>query len=170
MNTITFLLEPVAPFRLDLTVFALRRRMDNVIDRWDGETYRRLLMIGDKPVAVAVEQFGPINAPRLRVAATGDPTPKVKANVIAVLNRLLGLRIDLGQFYNLAARDVHLAGLVDKLRGLKPPRYPTIFEALVNGIICQQFTLTVFARSTGWLWRVVFHWTVTTMRSLVRLI
>ena len=142
MNTITFLLEPVAPFRLDLTVLALRRRMDNVIDRWDGETYRRLLIIGNKPVAVAVEQVGPINAPRLRVAASGDPTSKVKANVIAVLNRLLGLRIDLEHFYNLAARDARLAGLVDKLRGLKPPRYPSIFEALVNGIICQQFTLT----------------------------
>lgn len=74
-------------------------------------------MIGDKPVAVAVEQVGAINAPRLRVAASGDPTPKVKANVIAALNRLLGLRINLEQFYNLATRDVRLAGLADKLRG-----------------------------------------------------
>ena len=28
------------PFRLDLTVWALRRRAHNAIDRWDGSTYR----------------------------------------------------------------------------------------------------------------------------------
>lgn len=33
----TFLdVEPVPPFRLDLTVWALRRRPDNLFDRWDG--------------------------------------------------------------------------------------------------------------------------------------
>lgn len=143
MNSITFSLEPIAPFRLDLTVLALRRRVDNVIDRWQQETYRRLLIIGDKPIEVAVKQVGPINAPRLKVVISGDGvTAKMKSQVITTLNRLLGLRIDLTAFYDLAARDVHLADLVDRLRGLKPPRYPTIFEALVNGIICQQFTLT----------------------------
>jgi 3-methyladenine DNA glycosylase/8-oxoguanine DNA glycosylase len=34
--------RPIAPFRLDLTVWALRRRRRNAIDRWDGVTYRRI--------------------------------------------------------------------------------------------------------------------------------
>ena len=29
------------------------------------------------------------------------------------------------------------------MRGLKPPRFPTVFEALVNGIACQQLSLVV---------------------------
>jgi len=38
MNRNTFFLKPVAPFRLDLTVWTLRRRPHNLIDRWDGES------------------------------------------------------------------------------------------------------------------------------------
>jgi DNA-3-methyladenine glycosylase II len=55
---------------------------------------------------------------------------------------LLGLQIDLGPFYELAATDLRLSVLADRLRGLKPPRFPTLFEALVNAIACQQITLT----------------------------
>ena len=35
-NTISLTLKPAAPFRLDYTAWALRRRPDNTIDRWDG--------------------------------------------------------------------------------------------------------------------------------------
>lgn len=33
--------------------------------------------------------------------------------------------------------------LAGRFRGLKPPRFPTVFEALVNGIACQQLSLVV---------------------------
>lgn len=33
---IQFVVEPVPPFRLDLTAWVLRRRPANVVDRWDG--------------------------------------------------------------------------------------------------------------------------------------
>lgn len=45
----SFVLDPVSPFSLNLTVWTLRRRADNVVDRWDGQTYRRVLVINDKP-------------------------------------------------------------------------------------------------------------------------
>ena len=32
--------------------------------------------------------------------------------------------------------------LVQGFRGLKPPRYPSVFEALINAITCQQISLT----------------------------
>ena len=41
--SIRFTLQPVPPFRLDLTAWALRRRPHNAVDRWDGDTYRRVL-------------------------------------------------------------------------------------------------------------------------------
>jgi DNA-3-methyladenine glycosylase II len=55
---------------------------------------------------------------------------------------LLGLQIDLEPFYKLAATDVRLSALAERFYGLKPPRFPTLFEALVNAIACQQITLT----------------------------
>jgi hypothetical protein len=33
--------------------------------------------------------------------------------------------------------------LAMRFRGLKPPRFATVFEGLVNGITCQQLSLTV---------------------------
>src|ERR1035437_8717844 len=55
-DLIRFSICPVMPFRLDLTVWALRRRSMNAVDLWDGETYRRVLAVDDKPVLVAVTQ------------------------------------------------------------------------------------------------------------------
>jgi DNA-3-methyladenine glycosylase II len=58
----SLVLRPRAPFRLDLTVWALRRRALNQVDTWDGSTYRRVLLLADTPVAVAVTQEGVADA------------------------------------------------------------------------------------------------------------
>src|ERR1035437_10282628 len=140
----SFFPEPVAPFRLDLTVWTLRRRPHNLIDRWDGETYRRTLVLAGGPVEVAVTQTGPPNVPRLRVTVHGIPLrSKEKQAVTAALERLLGYRIDLAAFYRLASRDADMGPLAERFRGMKPPRFPTAFEGIVNAITCQQLTLTV---------------------------
>ncbi len=39
-------LGSVPPFRLDLTVWALRRRARNAIDRWDNGLYQRVVVLG----------------------------------------------------------------------------------------------------------------------------
>ncbi len=147
MQYISFDLEPVPPFRLDLTVWAIRRRPDNRIDLWDGTTYRRALVLRDGPVAVSVTQNGAPDAPRLRVGASGARLgPAAPREVTTALERLLGLRIDLTDFYRLASADPRLGNLAQRFRGLKPPRFPTAFEALVNAIACQQITLTLGIR------------------------
>lgn len=43
----------------------------------------------------------------------------------------------------MAASEPSLEGLVAQMRGLKPPRFATVFEGLVNGIACQQLSLDV---------------------------
>ncbi len=139
-----FWLRPVAPFRLDLTVWALRRRPSNLIDRWDGRSYRRVLAFGDKAIEVAVTQQGPPAAPRLSVNIAGSrPTFAETILVRNALQRLLGLRVDLSGFYRLAAHDARLGPLVERFRGVKPPRFPTLFETLANAIACQQMSLSL---------------------------
>jgi DNA-3-methyladenine glycosylase II len=59
------------------------------------------------------------------------------------IDRLLGLRVDLTQWYRTAERDPHLRSLASRFRGIKPPRFPTVFEALVNAVACQQLSLEV---------------------------
>ncbi len=137
-------IEPRAPFRLDLTAWGLRRRAHNTIDRWDGSVYRRALCLGDETVAVSVTQAGSRDSPRLAVTLSGQRIDdRVEAAARAGLDKLLGLRVDLSGFAALAAEDPLLDELAGRLRGLKPPRFPTVLEALVNGIACQQLSITV---------------------------
>jgi DNA-3-methyladenine glycosylase II len=139
----TFELRPASPFRLDLTVWTLRRRAHNVVDRWDGATYRRVLPLPAGPVEVAVEQASP-EAARLKVVVAGQPiSAAVRTAVTTALERLLGLRIDLTGFYQFAAHQRHLGSLVQRFRGMKPPRFATVFEGVINAMACQQLSLTL---------------------------
>ena len=140
----SFVLLPVPPFRLDLTVWALRRRPANQIDRWDGHTFRRVLEIDHEPAEVSVQQDGPADRARLLVSVSAHSlSSSGQKEVKNQLERMLGLRRDLSSFYRLAKQDPKIAPLVDEFRGLKPPRFPTEFEAVANGIACQQLSLSV---------------------------
>jgi DNA-3-methyladenine glycosylase II len=135
---------PIAPFRLDLTVWALRRRARNIVDRWDGANYRRVMVVHEEPLEVLVTQSGTPERARLRVTLTGKHINRQSQDTVkSVLTRMLGLRIDLSEFYRLALGDKRLGALIEQFRGLKPPRFPDVFEGLVNAIACQQLSLTV---------------------------
>jgi DNA-3-methyladenine glycosylase II len=137
-------IDPGAPFRLDLTAWALRRRAHNTIDRWDGRVYRRALSLDGEAVALSVIQDGPLDAPRLAMTLSGGQIDRRAATIAReTLDGLLGLTVDLSAFATMAAGDPLLDRLSRRLRGLKPPRFPTVFEALVNGIACQQLSLDV---------------------------
>jgi DNA-3-methyladenine glycosylase II len=56
MKTSSFLLKAVPPFRLDYTAWALRRRTENTIDRIEGESYKRLIVIDDLSVEIVAYQ------------------------------------------------------------------------------------------------------------------
>jgi DNA-3-methyladenine glycosylase II len=143
LHSIAFSLHPTPPFRLDLTAWCLRRRPDNAVDHWDGETYQRVIVLDGETVEVAVKQMGTPDAPRVAATASGARlAPNGEGTVTAALCQLLSLQADLTEFYRFAAPDPKLGSLVQRFRGLKPPRFLTVFEALVNGIACQQITLT----------------------------
>jgi DNA-3-methyladenine glycosylase II len=137
-----FSIDPVPPFRLDLSAWALRRRPGNAIDLWDGTSYRRVLALTDGPVGVSVTRAGDPEAPYLAVALTGAGMGRrVEEDVRASIERMLGLRVDLSNFYHMADGDSLIGPLVARFRGLKPPRFPTVFESLLNAVACQQLSL-----------------------------
>lgn len=140
----SFLLRPIAPFRLDLTVWVLRRLPINEMDRWDGKTYRRVLVIGDSPREVAVTQAGPPETPELQVTLSGEDTTEQEVDAArSTLSKMLGLDIDLSEFFRQTEVDENLAGLVRRFIGFKPPRLGSVFEALLNAVACQQLSLVV---------------------------
>jgi DNA-3-methyladenine glycosylase II len=148
---LTFEVRPRSPFRLDLTVWALRRRAQNAIDTWDGHTYRRALVLSGAEYEVSVTQAGSEVRPRLLALLSGPGVgPQVEASARSTLGRLLGLDVALSGFYARASQDRLLGQLADRYRGVKPPRFPTIFECLLNAVACQQLSiaagLTILSR------------------------
>ncbi len=107
-------------------------------------TYQRVVSIDRGPVGLSVIQDGAPDAPRLSVRLAGGPIDQHSGELArSSLNRLLGLTVDLSGFATMAARDPLLGPLAAHMRGLRPPRFPTVFEALVNGVACQQLSLSV---------------------------
>ena len=99
IGKMTFSLEAVPPFRLDLTAWAIRRRPENLMDWWDGRSYGRVLAIDGDAVRVTVTQSGGKTSPQLHVVATAAArgTPK-KAKIAAAIERLLGVALTCGRF------------------------------------------------------------------------
>ena len=142
-NKTTFLIEPIPPFRLDLTAWALRRQPSNLMDRFDEGVYSRVLIVKQKPVLVDVVETGSIDRPRIRVEAHGAQLTGTDASIIKLtLHRIFGLRKDLRAFYQKGKNDPMFGELIERFRGVKPPRFPSIFEAIVNAIACQQLSLS----------------------------
>ncbi len=131
------------PFRLDLTVWALRRRPHNAVDRWDGEQYDRIVAVDDQPVRLTVSQRSEAATPRLDlvVDSAAQLSDQDVERLASGVSRTLGLTTDLRPFYQLADGVADLKELAQRFRGVKPPTFPSLFEALVNAVACQQVTL-----------------------------
>ena len=132
----TRILLPVKqPFRLDLTVDALRRLASNVVDvvGEDG-TYYRALSDAKGTSLVAVAAY---DADNVELRATG-PNAKRWAPVVA---RMLGTQADLTQWYARAKRIAWLNRLSRMFRGVKPPRYASLWEGCAHSIVFQQISI-----------------------------
>ena len=140
----SFLVHPLAPFRLDVTVWALRRRAHNRTDQWDGTVYTRVLVVDHVPVKVCVSQPQTASPPELLVnVLSPKPIEHLSSRVREALQRMLGLHSDLTGFYTLARKDQTVSPLAQRFLGLKPPRFPSLFEAFLNAFACQQVSLDV---------------------------
>ncbi len=137
---LTFQLTPKPPFRLDLTAWALRRQPTNVLDRWDGEAYRRALLVDGTAHEVVIRQTGPPDSARINVEIA-SASSALEGAVIDSVSRLFGTEVDLSAFYAFAAESPELRSVVERFKGVKPPRYLSYFETLANGFFFQQISL-----------------------------
>ena len=125
------------PFSLYYTVRVSQRLAANRVDRWEQGEYRRLIPVGDRTELISVSQTG------AAVEAAGRLSNVEVTAAQALLSRMLGASVNLAPFYELIRGNVPLSALARALEGLKPPRYPTLFEALAHAICCQQVSPTV---------------------------
>jgi DNA-3-methyladenine glycosylase II len=146
MGSKRFEIQVPAPFRLDLTVWALRRTTHNEMDGWDGGTWRRTLLVEGGVVGIRVTQSGTTTDPRVTVRVDGEDGAlggDIVGFVCCTVSRMLGLELDLRGFYQLADRDPPLRALASRFSGMRPPRFASVLEAVVNAVACQQLSLDV---------------------------
>lgn len=129
-------LIPVAPpYRLDLTVDALRRLAANVVDVvGDDGSYQRALFTHHGYALVRVIQSDDVS---LEVQTTArDARP-----ILPVLRRMLGTDVELRAWQTRARAFPWLARLAHAFRGVHPPRYPSLWEACAHAIVFQQISI-----------------------------
>jgi DNA-3-methyladenine glycosylase II len=78
---------------------------------------------------------------RITSAPGGVDVEPLDPGTEPLVRKLLGAEFDLDAFYGFAAGDPTLAGLVEELRGLRPPVAVEPFESLVTSITAQQVSL-----------------------------
>jgi DNA-3-methyladenine glycosylase II len=124
------------PYRLDLTVSVLRRLSTNLVDVLgpDGAYVR---VLDDRGSAVV--RVTQVNPRALTVEIDGDRLEHRR--LLALVRRMLGVEVDLTRFYRSASRIRWLHPLALRMRGVKPPRHPTVWEACVNAIVFQQVSI-----------------------------
>jgi DNA-3-methyladenine glycosylase II len=137
VRSLSYEIDVVVPYRLDLTVSVLRRLSANIVDVLtpDGE-YVRAFDGFNEPLIARVTQA---RLDSLSVALDGDLEEHPRA--LALVCRMLGVDRELGHFNRAAARISWLRPLATRMRGVKPPRYPSLWEACVNAIVFQQVSL-----------------------------
>ena len=125
----------VQPYRLDLTVDALRRLASNVVDVADEDgTYYRAFADAHGSALVAVSQPDPAT---LEIRAAGRGAERF----LPLVQRMLGAHADLAEWHKRAARVPWLAPIARALDGLKPPRYSGLWEACTHAVVFQQISI-----------------------------
>jgi DNA-3-methyladenine glycosylase II len=109
------------PFSLALTVLVLRRVATNIVDQWADGCWTR---------------------GRLRVRQLDEQTLSVSPCAeVPVARLILGLDVSPTLLVDAVAAEPRLVLLADRFAGLRPPRFPSLFEAIGMTIPFQQVSL-----------------------------
>lgn len=125
-------------YRLDFTVDALRRLSANIVDRYDASAYRRILGTPSAPNPICVRQSSP---QQLSIVISGPDAD----SQVSVVRHMLGTDADLRAWYRRCREFPWIAALAQTFRGLRPPCYPTLWEALCHSIVFQQLSIVAAA-------------------------
>jgi DNA-3-methyladenine glycosylase II len=132
--------KPPYDFSLSAAIFA---GGDPQIRIYEDDLFRQALDIGGNPVLVEVCSEGSVNSPKLCLSIRSDialSKSEIK-KVKGLISSMLSIDDDLEPFYTAMELDPIMTALVQRLRGVKAPTTPTVFEALTDSVIEQQISL-----------------------------
>lgn len=120
----------------------LQRRPTNPVEVWDDGRYVRAFMTSDGPVVAAVANHGSVDAPDVRLAfLAGTPSVETRRHVEQTMRRVLGLDVDPVPLQRAASRMPSMRSTARALRGMRPPRFATLFDTFANVVPFQQLSI-----------------------------
>jgi DNA-3-methyladenine glycosylase II len=138
-------LRPRPPFDFDSTARFFRFTEAEIVDTFEAGRYARALHVGGKLFVVTVRRGGTPSRPALSLslAPARGVTAGDEERAARVVRRMFSADHDLRQFRAQVAGDELMGRLEAEHRGLRLPRWPTLFEALASSILLQQIATTV---------------------------
>jgi len=131
-----------APFHLEATVRVLQRRPANAVDLWERGAYERVLTLSRGPVLIEVKSHGTVDDPDLRLSIrAGDASARTRAEARASARRILGLDIDPAPLQRTVNAQRSIRTTCSDLRGMRPPRFSSLFETFASIVPFQQLSL-----------------------------
>ena len=114
----------------------LQRWGDDLIDRWDGRRWLRVLRIAGRSVPARAQTAGSIAAPVLEITAAATDLEWVAERFAASF-----VSVDAVRLASLAAADPVVAAADARFPGIRPLLTHETFDALVRSISAQQVNL-----------------------------
>lgn len=136
-----FFLKPKPPYNFELITSLYARFPTQCVDLYYAGIYERVLKDNGDLFLVKVKSVGSIKKPKLQV--TISPAGASKEAIEDQVKWILGTNDEAAGFYKIASKDPKFAKILKNLYGLRAPRTPTVFEALIIALTEQQIALPV---------------------------
>jgi DNA-3-methyladenine glycosylase II len=140
MQSKILLPRPPYDFSLSAAIFS---GGEPEIRTFEHGVFRQALDTGSATVLAEVRSSGTTDDPKLILTLRSDQliNRKEVRRAGELVASMLSISDDLNLFYRAVAGDPVLADLTTRLRGVRAPVTPTVFEALTDSIIEQQISL-----------------------------
>ena len=141
MNTTV---NPTPPFDFELSAMIFSDG-DPQIRKYEKGEFRQVIKAGSKLILLTITSSGTVEEPKLSVRLESDQkiSEKDREKAGKTVRTLFNLDFDVKPFYEHTKDDRVMTHLTRKLRGLKSPTTPTVFEALIDSIVEQQISLSI---------------------------
>ncbi len=135
-------IRPLPPFDFDLSA-RIFSDGDDRMQKYEAGAYWQAARLDGKLALLTLRSTGAVDRPEIiaNMASDSDLTEADAGRAEEIISTVFNLRLDLDRFYQAVAHDKTMARITQRLRGLKSPSTPTVFEAIIDSIIEQQISL-----------------------------
>ena len=141
-------IEPVPPYRFDLTLDLISRFPHPTVDVAHDGAYWRVVRVRDELALLRVSARGD---QLLHVVCAASSGPFERTAALDAIRHILCTELDLQSFYDYAREQPELWRVVQPIVGLRWLRTPSVYEALMTTIIEQQIAWKMAQRAQRWL-------------------